>query len=249
LAKREVAEKALIEIGPDVLPLLPAVTPRTPAEDKIRLQRVRSALVNAAIAAATKPSIVTLAGEMPFSEAIAKIAEQTGNKLVDYRERFNQGGADPKIKVSLEKEPFWKALDTVLDAAGLTIYNYDEEQAALAFTSRGDNAPPRLGRGDRRRGREAARVPTRTDRAGFTRRAPASSPARRDGGRATRSRARRSTPPSTSGTRTWAAAPSITTTACASKRPPPEGRHPRELQHRALDLQWFHLRVFPMRAP
>jgi hypothetical protein len=147
LAKREAAEKALIDIGPDVLPLLPAVTPRTPAEDKIRLQRVRSALVNAAIAAATKPSLVTLAGEMPFSEAIAKIAEQTGNKLVDYRERFNQGGADPKINVSLEKAPFWQALDTVLDAAGLTIYNYDEEQGALAFTSRGDNAPPRLGRG------------------------------------------------------------------------------------------------------
>ncbi len=147
LAKREAAEKALIEIGPDVLPLLPAVTPRTPAEDKIRLQRVRSALVNLAIASATKPSLVTLSGEMPASEAIAKIAEQTGNKLVDYRERFNQEGSDPKIKLSLEKVPFWKAIDTVLDAAGLTIYNYDEEQGALAFTSRADNAPSRLGRG------------------------------------------------------------------------------------------------------
>jgi hypothetical protein len=47
----------------------------------------------------------------------------------------------------LEKVPFWQALDTVLDAAGLTIYNYDEEKSALAFTSRGDGAPPRVGRG------------------------------------------------------------------------------------------------------
>jgi len=147
LAKREAAEKELIAIGPDVLPLLPTVTARTPAEDKIRLKRVRDALVKAEIEAATRPAMVTLSGEMPVSEAIAKIAEQTGNKLVDYRERFNQEGSDPKIKVSLDKVPFWQALDTVLDAAKLTIYNYDEEKGALAFTSRGDNALPRLGRG------------------------------------------------------------------------------------------------------
>jgi hypothetical protein len=116
------------------------VTPRTPAEDRIRLQRVRGALVNVAVASATKPSLVTLSGEMPVSEAIAKISEQTGNKLVDYRQRFNQEGANPKIKVALEKVPFWQALDTVLDAASLTIYNYDEEKGALAYTSRGDNA-------------------------------------------------------------------------------------------------------------
>src|SRR5262249_4781960 len=45
---------------------------------------------------------------------------------------------------------------------------------------------------------------------------PASSRARRDAGRSTRRTARPSTPPSASGTRTWAAAPSSTTTACAS---------------------------------
>jgi hypothetical protein len=144
LAKRDAAEKALVELGPDVLQHLPTVTPRTAAEDKLRLQRVRNALEGTAIAAATKASSVTLAGEMLFSEAIAKISEQTGNKLTDYRERFNQERADPKIKVELDKAPFWKALDTVLDAAGMTIYNYDEEKGSLAFTSRGDNAVPRL---------------------------------------------------------------------------------------------------------
>jgi hypothetical protein len=147
LANREAAEKSLVELGPDVLPLLPTVTSRTPAEDKIRLQRVRTTLENAALAAATKPTFVTLSGEMLFSEAIAKISEQTGNRLVDYRERFNQEGSDPKIKIALEKSPFWKALDTVLDAAGMTIYNYDEEKGALAFTSRGDSAVSRVGSG------------------------------------------------------------------------------------------------------
>jgi hypothetical protein len=145
-AQREAAEKELVALGPDVLPLLPALTPRTPAEVRNRLTRVRNALQKAEIEAATKPALVTLSGEMLFSEAAAAISEQTGNKLVDYRERFNQEGTDPKIKVELDKVPFWQALDTILDAASLTIYNYDEEREALAYTSRGDNAAPRLGK-------------------------------------------------------------------------------------------------------
>jgi hypothetical protein len=147
LAKREAAEKELIALGPSVLPLLPAVTSRTPAEDKVRLKRVRDALDKAEIEKVMRPSLVTLNGDMPASQAIAKIMEQTDNKLVDYRERFNQERADPKITVALDKVPFWEALDTVLDAAKLTIYNYDEEKGALAFTSRGDNAAPRVGHG------------------------------------------------------------------------------------------------------
>jgi hypothetical protein len=147
LAKREAAEKELIAIGPDVLPLLPASNAPIPAEDKIRLNRVRSALIKAEVEGATRTSLVTLSGEMLASEAIAQISKQTGNKLVDYRERFSQEGTDPKIKVSLDKAPFWEALDTVLDAAGLTVYNFDEERGALAYTSKGDGAPPRLGRG------------------------------------------------------------------------------------------------------
>jgi hypothetical protein len=147
LAKRVAAEQELVRLGPDVLPLLPTTNARTPAEVLNRLKRVRDALVKAEVEAATRPSVVTLSGEMPVSEAIAQITKQTGNKLVDYRERFNQEGADPMIKVSLEKVSFWEALDTVLDAANLTIYNFDEEKGALAYTSRGEGAVPRLGRG------------------------------------------------------------------------------------------------------
>lgn len=145
-ARREEAEKALVALGGDVLPLLPDVNARTPAEVKNRLGRVRSALLKAAIEAATKPSLVTLSGEMPVSQALAEITRQTGNQFVDYRERFNQEQADPKIKVALDKVSFWQALDTVLDAADLTLYNFDEEADALAYTARGDDMPSRAGR-------------------------------------------------------------------------------------------------------
>jgi hypothetical protein len=119
----------------------------TPAEVKNRLNRVRGALVKAEVEAAMRPALVTLSGQMPASAALAAIAEQTGNKLVDYRARFNQQGADPQITVAFDKVPFWQALDTVLDAAQLTIYNYDEEKGALAYTSRGADAAARTGRG------------------------------------------------------------------------------------------------------
>jgi hypothetical protein len=146
-ARREAAEKELIALGPDVLPLLPAMSNRTPAEIRNRLLRVRTALMQLAIEATTKPALVTLEGEMLLSEALAKIEEQTGNHFVDYRERFNQQPTDPTVKVSIDKRPFWQAVDTVLDAAGMTIYNYDDQAKGLAYTARGPGAVDRSGRG------------------------------------------------------------------------------------------------------
>jgi hypothetical protein len=145
MAKRDEAEKALIALGPEVLGYLPTVTPRMPAEDQVRLKRVRKVLEDTVVAAATKPSKVTLTGKMLLSQAMAEISKQTGNKVIDYRERFNQDAFDSKILVDLKAVSFWEALDTVLDDAELTLYNYDEERSTLAFTSRGENARPRLG--------------------------------------------------------------------------------------------------------
>jgi hypothetical protein len=145
-AKREAAEKDLIALGSDVLPLLPPINNRTPAEVRNRLTRIRTALTKAAIEATTKSAPVTLSGEMSVSQALAELAKQSGNELVDYRDRFNQEARDPTIKVELKEVPFWQALDTVLDAAELSLYNFDEERAALAYVARGDDASPRLGK-------------------------------------------------------------------------------------------------------
>ncbi len=144
-AKREAAEKELVALGADVLPLLPAIGPRTPAEMKTRLTRVRTALMKVAIEATTKTVLVSLSGEMPVSQAFAELTKQSGNELVDYRERQNQEVRDPMIKVELKEVPFWQALDTVLDAASLSLYNYDEEKQALAYVARGEEAVPRIG--------------------------------------------------------------------------------------------------------
>ena len=69
LAKRDAAEKDLIALGPDALNFLPQITAKTPAEVKDRLGRVRKTLEAAAVEAATKPSLVTLQGEMSLADA------------------------------------------------------------------------------------------------------------------------------------------------------------------------------------
>jgi hypothetical protein len=144
-AQRDAAEKELVGLGEDVLALLPTVNNRMPAEVRNRLARVRAALLKIAVEAATKPATVTLEGEMLASEALDKIAAQTGNQFVDYRDQFNEEKTDPKIKVSLEKATFWKAVDTVLDAANYSLYDYDNETQALAYKNRDANAIKRIG--------------------------------------------------------------------------------------------------------
>ncbi len=149
-AQRDAAEKELVALGADVLPLLPALNNRTPAEVRNRLTRVRAELLKVAVEAATRPATVTLEGEMLASEAFKKITKQTGNNFIDFRERLNQDAddpktKDPKIKVSLDKVTFWKAVDTVLDAAELSLYDYDDEANALAYSNRADGAIKRSG--------------------------------------------------------------------------------------------------------
>lgn len=147
LARREAAEQALVELGVPALELLPANSPRTSAETRERLGRVRRQLEIALAESAAKATRVTLSGEMKLSAALAAIVKQTGNQVFDYRDEFNQQKTDPTIKVELKDAPFWEALDTVFDEAGMTLYNYSGRANALAMVARAtDSELPRAGR-------------------------------------------------------------------------------------------------------
>lgn len=147
-AKREEAEKALVELGPEVVPLLPSVGPKTPAEVKNRLARIRSALSSVSVQFNAKPSLVTLNGVMNVPEAFEAISAQTGNKLIDRDRRFASSELpSPTIKVTLDKVPFWEALDTVLDHAEMTVTPYVDDETGLAYSARGEDGVPRIGKG------------------------------------------------------------------------------------------------------
>lgn len=143
-AEREAAERQLIELGPKVLDLLPTIDDRTPAELRLRLQRVSEALQKAAAEAAGRASTVTLKGKMPLSKALEAIEAQTGNAIIDYRRNFQQQAPDPELDLDLDKVPFWQALDRVLDLAQLTVYGFPD-RAGVAIVNRDNTQVARSG--------------------------------------------------------------------------------------------------------
>ena len=140
-SQREAAEKALVELGVEALNLLPPITPRTPAEVKERLGRIRKTLETASAESIAQPSLVTLAGEMSLTDALQAMEQQTGNRVTGYERRSGQ------VKVAFDKTPYWQALDEVLDQANLNINEFGGEASALVLTARPENQASRANTG------------------------------------------------------------------------------------------------------
>lgn len=146
LAERDAAEAALLEFGPAVLELLPPITDRTPDGVAQRLGRVRQKLEQTAAEAMAEASTITLpARKMRLSEVLAAIEAQSGNRMIDARAHFGHKVSDPELEVEFQEMPFWQALDSVLDLAGLTVYPYGDERAVY-LVARLEGHAPRLGR-------------------------------------------------------------------------------------------------------
>ena len=97
---------------------------------------MRKKLEKAAAESILVGSRVTLAGEMKLSEALAELEKQTKNKLVDFRDQFSQPQLDPALKLELKDVPYWTALNTVLEQAGLQLYAYTNEPNTLGYVAR-----------------------------------------------------------------------------------------------------------------
>jgi hypothetical protein len=140
LAVRDRAEKDLIELGPQLLDLLPTSDVGLSAEVKDRLSRVRKALETVAVESAIAASTVSLDGEMSLAKAAAEIERQTGNKLIGVE------GRDATIKLTVKDAPFWTVLDQVLDQAGLDVNPYGGFGDRLTLAARPEEELPRFGR-------------------------------------------------------------------------------------------------------
>ena len=141
LAQREAAEAELLKRGPAILDLLPQPNDRQSAEVRQRLGRIRQKLQQQAADNAAKSSTITLhANAMPLSKILAEFRRQSGNAIVNAREKSGQPAADPTLKVNFAKTPFWQALDQVLDRAGLAAYVFGEKAAINVVPSPGAKA-------------------------------------------------------------------------------------------------------------
>lgn len=156
-AERDAAEKKLIELAGTTtaatdkfLELLPEGNDQMPLAVRDRLSRIRAQLEDRAAKIAVEPSTVTLsAKEMPLAKVLAEIEKQTGNKLIDNRQREGDGAdADTNgITIELKAEPFWPAIDQILDKGSLGVYSYSGEDG-LSIVSRASDERPRHGAGN-----------------------------------------------------------------------------------------------------
>ena len=143
LTQRDAAERQLLELGASVLPALPAIDQRTSAEVATRLARLQQKLLRTQALAAAEPTLVTLKGDdLALSEVLATISKQTGNPIVDHRPAFGEEQRESRIRVDFDKTPFWRAIDSVLDQAGLTLYGFTGQRGAFAV-GRPPGAAPR----------------------------------------------------------------------------------------------------------
>jgi hypothetical protein len=139
LAERNAAEKALIELGPEVLNLLPSIAPSTPAEVKERLGRIREALEKEAARVVIKPTRVTLEGPLSVPNAFRALEEQTGNRVLGFERRTGS------VNTTLQDVVYWEALDELLDQADLDLNPFGGEPNALEVVARGEGKLPRHG--------------------------------------------------------------------------------------------------------
>jgi hypothetical protein len=135
--KQDEAAVALIQLGPDVLPHLPAPDAKLKESQKKALAVVRKTLRDQQIKRDLTPKLVTIDDELTVSKALAELEKQTGIHVEDRRE-----GTDSKLKLKLNKATFWQALDAIArDADGRVDY-YRGGVIALGPRPEGYTNPP-----------------------------------------------------------------------------------------------------------
>lgn len=143
--KRAEAERQLAALaGTDaasteaLLAALPAPHNRMSQEARLRLDRVRQTLESRITDAVAEPSKLSLAvSEEPLADVLAEIEAKTGNRVVDFRDKFGQPNEEKRISIELQDVSFWEALDQVLDAANMTTYAFSGEDAVAIVNQQG----------------------------------------------------------------------------------------------------------------
>jgi len=125
---RAAAEKALVDLGPRVLPLLPDKVDKAKKDLGERVEKVRQALREKDEQTNLGASKVTLKGKgIRLTEAIKTLQSQSGNILNDIREANGGEATNPALDLEIEDKPFYEALDIVAEKAGVGITPYTND--------------------------------------------------------------------------------------------------------------------------
>jgi hypothetical protein len=151
VALRDQAEQALLEsasagdaaASEAYLRKLSSSHDRMPEEVRSRLARVADRIAAQLAHRTVAPTRITLKAEqLDLDQLLSQIDQLTGNRLVDYRESFGQDHGPRRVTVAVADQPFWPALDQILDAARLDLYLFSGA-TALAVIDREPGTLPR----------------------------------------------------------------------------------------------------------
>ncbi len=117
LIERSRAERQLMELGPDVLPLLPPPELIESLSTREAIRRIRPQLERRAARESSAASSVTFHDELPLHEILEQIQLQTKNRI-KLVERSNAVG-QKRLRVDWDNTHFWECLEDVCQRAGL----------------------------------------------------------------------------------------------------------------------------------
>jgi len=130
LANRQAAEEALLDMGPELLPLLPVTATLASPEVRERLGRIKQALQRKLAEQFAEGARVTLKGQMSLRDAFAALEQQTGNQAFGFENR------DVEVQVDWQDLTYWEAVDDLLDQANLTVEPLGGHPEALDLATR-----------------------------------------------------------------------------------------------------------------
>ena len=151
--ERRDAEKTLVQLAGKtavsaerVLRQLPKANDHMPPAIRSAIARVRRQIEQRLASTTSQSSRITLeVKDAPLAEVLQTISQQTGNLIRDNRENFGDDVTATRVTISIEDEPFWPAMDRLLDEAGMSIYAYGGT-GELALVARGENVGKRVGK-------------------------------------------------------------------------------------------------------
>lgn len=133
LVERARAERTLLDLGPDVLPLLPAPELVFTASARDAMKRIRVQLERRAARESALPSRVTFARSASVSEVLQQLTIQTRNRVELSDEAI--AISSQALAIDYADRPFWECLDDLCARLRLRTA-FDAQRAVLKLSPR-----------------------------------------------------------------------------------------------------------------
>jgi hypothetical protein len=123
--KRAAATQNLLDLGPDILPLLSAPDQKLSATQKEAVDELVKKLRARKSDNELAPKLATIQDSLSLDKALAELCRQTGdkNRVEDRRSKKD----DTRLGLDISKLPFWQALDLIAREADARIDFYQKD--------------------------------------------------------------------------------------------------------------------------